>query len=483
MPIIRPKLQCGKSRHVRGPGSPASALFLFFLAALLFPSAADCGFLPPNSFTDDARGLSAAQFLKVPPSARFSALGGTGLTLGGPDSFFLNPAGTCANGPGARGVSASYESLLEGTSRTGLAYSRGTPAGIFSAGLLYNNASPGLEKLDGAGGGSGSITAYDAAFGAGWARRLSWADFGFNLKYIKSRLADEEGSGAALDAGLVFKNARASGTEFAVAARNLGPPFKLGSEKAPLPLELGCGLKWKYSPDFNIYMEGRLPSDHAPYLAFAGEWFLPYARLSGLFLRAGLNFKNYSDHGFMGSFSGGFGFKLGGFLLDYAFAPYGELGAAHRMTAGWGWGWPAAPGPEKPLTAARGAALAVAPFSAGDGVQEAEAEVARGLVESELIKTKRYRIVERSKLDFILAEQKLAYAGLSEAGETVELARVSGAELAVFGSVDKNKKGYLITARLVDVVSGEILRSETAPAGEDYLFRDAARQLAAALSK
>lgn len=445
------------------------------------PGVASAGFLPANSFTDDARGLTAAQFLKVPPSARFSALGGTGLTLGGPDSFFLNPAGTCANGGSAQGVSASYEALLEGTSRTGLAYSKGTPAGVFSAGLLYNNASPGLEKLDGAGGAFGSFTAYDAAFGAGWARRLGWADLGFNLKYIKSRLADEAGAGAALDAGLVFRENKASGTELALAARNLGPPFKLGSERAPLPLELGAGIKWKYSRDFNIYAEGRLPCDHAPYLAFAGEWFLPSARLSGLFLRTGLNFRNYSDHGFMGTFSGGFGLKLGGFLLDYAFAPYGELGAAHRMTAGWGWG--AAAREPAVLPVARASALVVALFSSGDGVEETEADVVRGLLESELLKTKRFKVVERSKLDFILAEKKLSYAGLPEAGEASELARLFKAELAVFGSVEKDAKGYSVTARLVEADSEKILRSETVRVKEDYQFREAARQLAAALSK
>lgn len=483
MQIRRPKAQ---SCAVPGAAAPF-ALFCrgVLLASCLFPAVpgrSDAGFLPPNAFTDDARGLTAAQFLKVPPSARFSALGGTGLTLGGPDAFFLNPAGTCSAGDGAQGVSASYEALLEGISRTGLAYSAGTPAGTFSTGLLYNNASPGLDKLDGAGGAAGSLTAYDAAFGAGWARRLGWADLGVNLKYIKSRLAGEEGSSAALDAGLVFRENKASGTEFAVAARNLGPGLKLGSERAPLPFELGAGLKWRYAPVFNIYMEGRLPSDHSPYLAFAGEWFMPFGALSGLFLRSGLNFKNYSDHGFLGTFSGGFGVKLGGFLLDYAFAPYGELGAAHRMTAGWGWGAPA-PAAPVPLSAARRPALVVAPFSAGDGVEEAQAEIVRALVESELIKTKRFKIAERTKLDFILAEKKLSYAGLSEEREAAELARVFGAKLAVFGSVSRDKKGFQVVARLADAASGEILRSGTARAGEEYLFRDAARQLASALSK
>lgn len=451
------------------------------LAAALGVPRAYGGLLPDNAFTDDARGLAAAQFLKVPPSARFAALGGCGLALRGPDSFFLNPAGAASGDPGASSAAASYEALLGGASRTGLAFSRGSSAGVFSAGLLYNNSSPG-EKLDGAGGGSGTeFAAYDAAAGAGWARSFGWVDFGLNLKYIKSRLAEASGASAALDAGFIFRQPAPSRTELALALRNFGPPLKLGTEKAPLPSELAGGLRWKYSSFLNIFFEGRMPSDHSPFLAFAGEWLLPYAEDSGLALRAGFNFRNYSDHGFMGTFAGGFGLKFGGLTLDYAFAPYGDLGAAHRMTAGWAWG--GAPRPAKPAALPRKASLAVAAFSEESGVTETEAAVVRNLVEAELGKTGFFRLVERNKLDFIIAEKKLSYAGLAEDKAAAELGRLSGAQLAVFGAVSRDKNGYLVTARLVDASTGEILRTETAAAEEDYLFRDAARRLAAALAK
>ena len=459
--------------------------FVATVAAALGVSRAYGGLFPDNAFTDDARGLAAAQFLKVPPSARFAALGGCGLALRGPDSFFLNPAGAAASKPGSSAASASYEALLGGASRTGLVFSRGSSAGVFSAGLLYNDAAPG-EKLDGAGSGPGDgFAAYDAAAGAGWARSCGWGDFGINMKYIKSRLAEASGASAALDAGFIVRAVPPSRTELALALRNFGPPLKLGSEKAPLPSELAGGLRWKYSSFLNIFFEGRLPSDHSPFVALAGEWLLPYAADSGLALRAGLNFRNYSDHGFMGTFAGGFGLKFGGLTLDYAFAPYGDLGAAHRLTAGWAWG--GGPGEfPRPLKAAPlpvKAALAVAAFYEEAGVTETEAAVVRNLLEAELVKAGGFRLVERNNLDFILAEKKIAYSGLTEGQAAVELGRLSGARLAVFGSVSRDKDGYLVTARLVDVPSGEILRSETAVAAEDYLFREAARRLAAALTK
>ncbi len=451
------------------------------LALALCAGRAHGGLFPKNAFSDDARGLTGAQFLKVPPSARFSALAGSGLALGGADAFFLNPAGTIGAG---RSVRVSYESLLEASSRTGMVFSRPSGRGVLSAGLLYNNFTPGLEKLDGSGGGTGSeITAYDAAMGAGWASRHGWMDFGFVLKIIKSRLAEVSGTSAALDAGLVFREPLPSRTEMALAVRNFGPPIKVGSEKAPLPFELAGGLKWKYTPDFSILIEGRVPCDHSPYLSFAGEWFLPYSAWSGLFLRSGLNFKNYDDHGFMGAFAGGFGLKLGAASIDYAFSPYGELGAAHRVTAGLAWGGGAAATPPDVPALPVKAGLAVAAFTGEAGVTETEAAVVRNLVEAELGKTGSFRLVERARLDFILEENKILYSGLSEERSAAELGRVSGAELAVFGSVGRDKDGYRITARLVGSSSGIVLRTETAVAAEDYLFRDAARRLAAALSK
>jgi len=471
------------------------------LALLLCAGQARCGIFPDGAFSDSARGTTAAQFLKVPPSARFAALGGAGLALAGPDSFFLNPAGLAAAGSKGRAFSASYESLLQQSSRTGLVVSKGISAGTITAGLIYNNTGTGLEILDGAGRGSGAdLTAYDLAAGAGWARSLGRADVGVNLKYLKSRLAEVAGASAALDAGVVFKAGPGRVTDLALAVRNFGPPLKLGSESAPLPFEAAGGMRWRYSPVLDILFEGRLPVDHASYLILSGERFISLSSLpggapqSGFFMRAGLNFKNYDEHGFMGAFNGGFGFKAGGLCFDYAFSPYGDLGSAHRFTAGWSWGGekpaykrsikqaPAGPGAAAPAAAEK-ESLVVAPFSRGGGVTEPEADIIRNLVETELLKTGNFLLVERSNLDYLLKEKKLAASGLTGEPLAAALGRYFSAANAAFGLVYKDKTGYLITVRLVDSATGEILRSESAQAREDYLFIDAARSLAAALSK
>ena len=78
-------------------------------------------------------------------------MGGAGLALYGPDAYFLNPAGLAALAPRESSLQASYESLLGAASRTGLSYSRGAGASVFSAGLIYQDSGAGLQTLDAAG--------------------------------------------------------------------------------------------------------------------------------------------------------------------------------------------------------------------------------------------------------------------------------------------------------------------------------------------
>ncbi|MCX5784670.1 MAG: hypothetical protein NTX59_03180 [Elusimicrobia bacterium] len=464
--------------------------------------------LPEKSFGNDSRGLTSASFLKTPPSARFEGLAGACLTQNGPQSFFCNPAGLAYAPKGLVSASLDYESLLEGSYRTGASLVRGSRYGAFAAGALYNNSSPGMGKYNAMGDPLGGFPAYDSALGAAFAHRYGLTDFGFGVKFIKSKLAEASAASVAFDAGLIFREQGRAKTEFSLAVRNVGAPLRLGSERAPLPLELGGGLKRKYTPNFDILLEGRLPCDHSPYMIIAGEWFLVFtppsssavgkerqagvsaadsargprqAGVSGLVVRGGVNFKNYSDLGALGTFAGGFGLKLGALEFDYAFVPYGELGSTHRTEISWRFSGvkTAKAADQKPVS--ENATIVVAPFENGTGVTETQAEVFRNLFEAELVLTDAFEIIERQKLDFILAEKKIAYAGFSEDSAAGELGRLAGAELAVSGIVSKEAEKYLFTAKVVEVSSGKILRSAKTGADEEYFFRQAARELVADL--
>ena len=51
-------------------------------------------------------------------------------------------------------------------------------------------------------------------------------------------------------------------------------------------------------------------------------------------LRVGFNSGNSAGLGI----SAGVGWSIGSFALDYAFVPYGDLGATNRVSVTWRWG-------------------------------------------------------------------------------------------------------------------------------------------------
>ncbi len=417
-----------------------------------------------------------------------------------PDAFFCNPAGTAYLSRGASSVLLGYESLLEGAGRTAIAGLKGLSHGTAGLGALYRYES-GLEKYDIYGDSAGGFEAYDAAFIGSYGARFESLDAGLAVKYIRSKLYDRSAGSAALDLGVIIKGVENGGTDLAFFARNFGQTLKLGSESAPLPFEFGGALNWRLIPRLNFFIDGHLPSDHSPYVITAGEYAIPFAAApkvsavthgsgavrSGLFLRGGMNFKNKEDLGWMGAFSAGFGVKFWETSFDYAFVPYGDLGVTHRLTLGWGFGTgtsAAAPVDPQGRFNARveKLSLAVAAFEPGDGVSETLARQVSDMLEAELVKTGVFRLVERTEMNFILAEKKIGYSGLSQKEEAAGLARLVGARAAVFGGVSKGEQGYLITLSMVDSETGKILASDGRVVEEYYLFKPAARDLALKLS-
>ena len=304
------------------------------MSALCGAGAARAGIFPHGAFSDDARGSTSASFLKSPASARLAALGSGGGALRAPDAFFSDPAGTAYLPKGSSAMLLGYESLLEDSGRTAVAGLKSVGGGVLGIGALYRYES-GLKKYDGLGAAGGGFEAYDAALIGSCGKRFGWGDAGVAVKYIRSKIYDRYAGTAALDLGVLVKDRRNSAAEFAFFARNFGPPMKLGSAAAPLPFELGAAMSMRYSKNFILFLDGRAPVDNAPYLVIAGEYGVLFDGTSGLFLRGSANFKNYTDLGFMGTVSGGFGVKLGNAGLDYAYVPYGDLGVTHRFTLVW----------------------------------------------------------------------------------------------------------------------------------------------------
>jgi len=74
-------------------------------------------------------------------------------------------------------------------------------------------------------------------------------------------------------------------------------------------------------------------------------------------------------------------------------------------------------------------------------------------------------VVDRIELDKIFKELKLSALGVVDQEDALEVGKLAGAKLQVFGSIDKIKNKYHINARIVDTETGEIVSTayETIP--------------------
>lgn len=93
-----------------------------------------------------------------------------------------------------------------------------------------------------------------------------------------------------------------------------------------------------------------------------------------------------------------------------------------------------------------------------NGLEPHEVRQLSTRLESELVKIGKYDVVERSKIDEILKEQKLQMSGCVEEC-LIDVGKMLGAKQIILGSVGKLGNLYTITAKLVDATSGRMLKT------------------------
>lgn len=189
-----------------------------------------------------------------------------------------------------------------------------------------------LSNHTGAGLGSSGLT--DLAFGAGCAHAVSpEVSLGVGLKFIREDIAGESGQGIGLDAGILYSPAKLRELKLGAAIQNIGPSVKFQGEKERLPLNFRAGAAYGFSRatvSFDITKErsgGMLAA-----IGAEGEI------IKFFLLRFGYNSRNDAGPGI----TAGIGYADNGtrndLRFDYAFAPFKELGAAHRFSVTVLWG-------------------------------------------------------------------------------------------------------------------------------------------------
>jgi TolB-like protein len=132
--------------------------------------------------------------------------------------------------------------------------------------------------------------------------------------------------------------------------------------------------------------------------------------------------------------------------------------------------------------------IAVMPFnnggSYGQGKEDFDAlqRGMAGMLISELTVTPSARIVERGQIQQIIDEQNLAHDGRVDEATGAKIGKLVGARYFVLGSFIDFYGDFRVDVRLVNVQTGEIVKTESARMQRDHLF-DIIKTVAAALLK
>ncbi|MBI2429756.1 MAG: hypothetical protein HYV29_13370 [Ignavibacteriales bacterium] len=106
-------------------------------------------------------------------------------------------------------------------------------------------------------------------------------------------------------------------------------------------------------------------------------------------------------------------------------------------------------------------AVAVLPFEAGTDAAKYKDAVTNEMI-NELVNLRRFRVIERSAIDKIVSEQKIQASGFVDDKTAVKLGKIAGADALVIGNISMSGTAVKISARLVDVETGETLIAQDA---------------------
>ncbi len=273
-----------------------------------------------------ASGADAAAFLKIDAGARAAAMGGAFTAIANDaSSIFYNPAGP--NLMENNELFFSHNQWIEELNTEHISYVHTVSDKLTYFAGFATMFSPEMNSYDTGGNKTGSFNAVDRMIGLGAAVTEQGSKIGYFLKAITQEAYGEKGIAYAVDLGFIetYENFR-----YGLSAQNLGAKMQIYEEAFDLPTiyrgGVACRFMNKYWLAGDIVKMGK--ADTSLNMGAEGEFNL--SQVGKAYLRLGYNSGRSKNTG--SGISAGLGFSARKFNLDYAFAPFGDLGAAHRIT-------------------------------------------------------------------------------------------------------------------------------------------------------
>lgn len=280
------------------------------------------------------------EFLRLDASPRAAALAGSFVANNDdPNVIFYNPAGI--NNLQKRPVSFSFLKHLLDINYASLAFSsEAGNYGRFAAGVQYINYGD-FTRANDFGNKTGSFGAGDFALSVGYSNRLdNNFNYGANIKFIYSKLADRSSVGLATDLGLQYLIPDKKWS-FGFSILNVGSQvsqYYNTAEDLPLDMQIGFSKELQHVP-FKFYFSlkklneaGEGFSDRFSSFLFGWEITLSDA----VQLRVGYDNEKRDElklgtSAGLGGFNFGVGINIDKYNFDYAFSSMGSIGALHRI--------------------------------------------------------------------------------------------------------------------------------------------------------
>lgn len=315
--------------------------------------------IDPASF--ERVGMSGWQFLKLPTSARYAAMGGvtSSISRGDAGAALGNPASIAD----VKNISISVNNMTWLVDTKYQSYSVVKNFGKFGfIGLhaiyldygdmirtenqpIYDNgAYTGRAKMAL---NLGTVGANDMAIGISYARQITnKLQLGGNLRFVQETLDDAKTSNWSLDIGTIYYTGFKS-LRFAMMGRNYGPDtefadyderigFPAVKVKMPMSFQLGAAIDLLEGGENNPHLwtvsaEFVHPNDGPEKVNLGTE----YSFMNFAMLRAGYRL-NYDEEGL--SLGGGLRLVTSAFAvsINYAFIDFGRFDAVHIFTLGLG---------------------------------------------------------------------------------------------------------------------------------------------------
>jgi len=283
---------------------------------------------------NDDVGICTAEFLKIGQGPRIVGMGGAGVSIADDvNATYWNPAGLVQLK--LREITAARTNWFEDINTNYLAYSqllkpidkRKRAMGIS---LILLNVG-GIDGRDNMGKKTTTLEVDNLALSISYAIELRQnIAFGFNVKAIKQDLAENKGTGMALDIGLLSKSTEKN-ISFGLNIQNVGPKLKTLDAKNDLPLNIKLGACYKpklFGEGTLLALDMDIPKDNDINFHAGAEYWL----IQSFGIRLGYDKQT--------GYSTGLGFRSIGegyfegveVLVDYGFIAHPEFENSHRFS-------------------------------------------------------------------------------------------------------------------------------------------------------